>query len=247
MNLVAALVRAWRILTWKHWVWATAIAVLVAASEPLRSFDTNRYWAHWQFVYITPWYLLVACLFLIAIALAESSVPDSPGPSAWRYVAATFAASVACVAIAGALHDYFPRAPQQVTAGQTLPKRTHASPEARVKWQREFAMKGVTTIILYGWLGTFIYVNLRKSRRATRALNDAEVGRSEAQRSLLAAQLVVTQAQIDPDFVLRTLATIERAYETDPKGADAQLDTLIAFLRDAIPRLRSDDLAGSPP
>lgn len=241
MNIIAPLARAWRILTWRHWAWATAIAVLVALSRPFPGFDTNWYWAHWRVIYETPWHLLIAYLFLAAIALAESSVPDIPGPSGWRYVAAITVASVACIAVAGALHDYFPNAPQQVTAGQTLPKRTHASPEAREKWHREFAIKGTTSMIVYGWLAAFVYVNLRRSRRATRSLNDAEVGRSEAQRSLLAAQLVVTQAQVDPAFVLRTLAAIERAYETDPLQADAQLDELITFLRDAIPRLRSEE------
>jgi hypothetical protein len=40
--------------------------------------------------------------------------------------------------------------------------------------------------------------------------------------------------------VFRALATIEEAYEDDPARADALLDDLIAFLRAAIPRLRSD-------
>lgn len=246
MKVIAPLARAWRILSWRHWAWAAAIAVLVSVAKPLQSFDTNRYWAHWQVIYDTPWLLLIAGLFLIAIALAEASVPDLPGPSAWRYVAAITVASAACVAIAGALHDHFPMAPQQVTAGQTLPKRTHATPEARVEWQRAFAMKEVTSMVLYGWLATFIYVNLRKSRRATRALNDAEMGRSEAQRSLLAAQLVAAHAQVDPAFVLSTLEAIECRYDSDPAGADAQLDELIVFLRDAIPRLRSDEWAETP-
>ena len=246
MNIVATLLRAWRILTWRHWAWAAAIAVLVALSKPLQGFDTNRYWAHWQALYDMPWLLMIACLFLVAIALAEATVPDPPGPSAWRYVVAITAASIACVAIAGELHDFFQRPPQQVTAGQTLQKRKHASPEARVEWQKNSAMKDVTSMVIYGWLATFIYVSLRKARRATQTLNDAEMGRSEAQRTLLAAQLVAAHAQVDPAFVLERLETIERAYEADPAGADAQLDELIAFLRAAIPRLRSDEMAGNP-
>jgi hypothetical protein len=49
------------------------------------------------------------------------------------------------------------------------------------------------------------------------------------------------QATIDPAFVMKALDDIERAYETDPMRADAALDEFIAFLRDAIPRLRSDE------
>ena len=69
MNIVASLARAWRILTWRHWAWASAVAVLVAVSRPFPGFDTNWYWAHWRVLYETPWHLLIAYLFLIAIAI----------------------------------------------------------------------------------------------------------------------------------------------------------------------------------
>jgi hypothetical protein len=40
--------------------------------------------------------------------------------------------------------------------------------------------------------------------------------------------------------VIDRLETIGKLYEENPDSADAQLDELIAFLRDAIPRLRSE-------
>ena len=46
--------------------------------------------------------------------------------------------------------------------------------------------------------------------------------------------------------MIQTLERIERTYEEDPAAADARLDELIAFLRDAIPRLRSDAIASVP-
>ena len=125
---------------------------------------------------------------------------------------------------------------------QLLPKRTFANPEAREKWQRTSAVYGTAIPILHGWLATFIYLSLRKARRATRTLTDAEMGRSEAHRSLLAAQLVAAHARVDPQFVLQELDTIERSYEADPARADARLDDLIVFLRDAIPRLRPEEM-----
>lgn len=246
MNISARLARAWRVLTWRHWAWATGIPVLVAVSFPFQHFDTNWYWAHWQALFHLPWFLLIAYLFLAAIAWAESSVADPPGPSAWHYIAAAGVASVVCVAIAGVTYELKPEAPRQVIAGQTLPKRTYANPEVRTRWLRISAMYGAAMPILHGWLATFIYISLRRQRRAARALTDAQMGRSEAQRSLLAAQLLAAHAQVDPAFVLERLETIERTYEADPAGADAQLDELIAFLRAAIPRLRSDEVAGNP-
>jgi LytS/YehU family sensor histidine kinase len=93
--------------------------------------------------------------------------------------------------------------------------------------------------VVHGWLATFIYVGLRNSRRAARALAGAEIARSEANRALIAAQLEAAHAEVDPAVVFRALEDVERAYEEDPARADALLDELIAFLRDAIPRLRS--------
>jgi LytS/YehU family sensor histidine kinase len=97
--------------------------------------------------------------------------------------------------------------------------------------------------LIHGWLATFIYVRLRNSRRAAKALTDAEIARFEAQRNLLAAQLVAAHAQVDPDFVLQALAKVEHAYEEDSVLADALLDEFIAFLREAIPKLRADEAA----
>jgi hypothetical protein len=51
----------------------------------------------------------------------------------------------------------------------------------------------------------------------------------------------ITPAQVDPAFVLQALENVERTYEEDPARGDILLDEFIAFLRDAIPRLRSDE------
>ncbi len=234
--------RALRTLTWKHWVWATVIGVLVSVSIPLQDFDTNRYWAPWRVLFHTPWFLFFSYTFLIAIAVAEASAPDPSAPSAWRYVATLAVASFVCIAALGAFPELVRAAPRQVVAGQTTFKTTSTDPIARAKAHRVSAMTGLGALaLIHGWLATFIYVRLRNSRRATKALADAEIGRSEAQRSLLAAQLVAAHAQVDPAFVLQALEKVERAYEEDSARADALLDEFIAFLRDAIPKLRADE------
>jgi hypothetical protein len=92
--------------------------------------------------------------------------------------------------------------------------------------------------VLHGWLATFIYVYLRNARLAARALLEARIRRSEADRRLVTSQLESTHAAVDPDDVLMTLASIKRTYDTDPAAADARLDRLIAFLRAAIPQVR---------
>lgn len=236
--------RAWRILTWKHWAWATAIPMLVSITIPLQDFDTNRYWALWRVLFHTPWFLFISYTFLLAIALAESSVPEGSGPSAARYVAALSVASIISIAALGAFPELVRTAPRQVVAGQSIAKKANTTAEAQAKAHRLASILGLGFLaLIHAWLASFIYVRLSNSRRAARALADAEVDRAEAQRGLLAAQLVAAHAQVDPAFVLQTLENVERAYEEDPARADVLLDEFIVFLRDAIPRLRFDEAA----
>jgi hypothetical protein len=242
---MTAVARARAILTWRHWAWATAIPILVAVSMPLQSFEVNRYWALWQVLFTTPWYLSIAYLFLGAIVLAESSVRGVAITPVWRYVAAITAASAICLGISGAFYEYFPTPPRIIAAGQTLGNRIAPSPAPQPLSPRARRMVATMNPLLSAWLATFVYVGLRKSRFAARALAQAEVGRSEAQRSLAAAQLVAAHAQVDPAFVLQTLESIEQGYEANPAKADAQLDELIDFLRAAIPRLRAEAI-GAP-
>lgn len=235
--------RAWRTLTWKHWAWATAIPVLVSLSIPLQSFEINRYWAPWRVLFHTPWYLFFSYTFLISIAFAEASAPDPSAPAAWRYVVALIVASIICIATLGAFPELVRTAPKQIVAGQLMTGKPNRTPEAQVKARRLDAVLGLgVRSLIHAWLATFVYVRLRNSRRATRALADAELERSEAQRNLLAAQLAAAHARVDPAFVLQSLEGVERAYETDSARAEVLLDEFIAFLRDAIPRLRADEV-----
>jgi hypothetical protein len=72
----------------------------------------------------------------------------------------------------------------------------------------------------------------RVGRRRDRAL----AGAGESPRRAL----VAAHAQVDPAFVLQKIVDVERAYDIDPAPADILLDEFIAFLREAIPRLREE-------
>lgn len=233
--------RAWATLTWKHWAWATAIGLAVSVSIPLQKFEVNTYWALWRVVFSAPWIVLFAYVFLIAIVVAESSSPRLPWTSWWRYLAAVLMASAVCLALAAAFSDYIRMPPREETRGRIAQKTGNI--EVRQKLYAVLSV-GLTDGVLHGWLATFIYVYLRNARLAARALGEAEIRRSEANRRLLASQLESTHAAIDPDEVLLKLESIQRTYETDAESADARMDQLIAFLRAAIPRLREDEPAG---
>ena len=58
-------------------------------------------------------------------------------------------------------------------------------------------------------------------------------------QQLASAQLLAIQARVDPQLLFDMLAAVKRAYERDAARAEQLLDELSAFLRAALPRLRS--------
>ena len=226
------------ILTWRHWAWPTAIGALVTVSMAFQGFDVNRHWAFWRLLYHGPWYILFGYAFVLAIALAEATAPRLR-PTMGRYALAAIGASIACVALAGTFSLHIQSAPNRMVESRIAVE----SPMIRWETNRRYTvMVGLGLDgAFYGSLAMFIYVRLRNARLAAADLADAEIRRSEEQRALIAAQLVAAQARFDPAFVMKALDDIERAYETDPVRAEGVLDEFIAFLRDAIPRLRSDE------
>jgi hypothetical protein len=229
---------AWRILTWKHWTWATGLGVLLGVLVPLQNLHINFYYTPWKMLYNTPFFVVFAWIFLVAIAIVEASAPPPKWPSLWRYLGAGIVASILCVATSWVCAAYYPAAPKRVISGgsaNTL--KTFSREIVRTDLVFGLGFDGA----VHGSIAMFIYAGLRNSRRAARALADAEIGRSEAQRNLVAAQLLAAHAQVDPAFVIAALDNIGCRYDEDPAKADMELDDLIAFLRAAIPRMRSVD------
>lgn len=230
-------VRAWQVLTWRHWAWATGLGVLLGVLVPLQNLHLNFYFTLSKITYEMPFFVVFAWVFLLAVAAVEASVPRPRLPSLWRYLCGAVAAGLACVALAWGFSGEIRLPPKRVISGGSSMALKTYSPQHRLGAAVfEIGFDGV----VHGFLATFIYAGLRRSLSAARVLADAELGRSEAQRSLIAARLVAAETHVDPEVVMQRLETIERAYESDPAAADGQLDELIAFLRDAIPRWRTD-------
>jgi hypothetical protein len=229
--------RAWHILTWRHWAWASGAAVLLSIASPLQRLDFSAFWAIQSMYLRAPWYLAFAGLFLAALAWVES---DPRGATTWRYLRAALAVGLLCLAASGVLASFVPMPPRAVSQGAVLGPRHGVSEDARVL-VRAMSVVGLDAA-LHGGLAILIYARLRKARLAALELARAELARSEANRKLIASQLDAARAQVDPALVIEQLESIESAYETDPAAADVELDELIAFLRGAIPRLRAEPL-----
>lgn len=78
-----------------------------------------------------------------------------------------------------------------------------------------------------------------RSEEASRRLQQLQREQQAARRRLVEAQLQAMQARVDPQMFFEVLDSVQRLYATDAPRAEALLDELIAFLRAALPRLRS--------
>jgi signal transduction histidine kinase len=66
----------------------------------------------------------------------------------------------------------------------------------------------------------------------------AESERHQMEKSVLEARLALMQAQVEPHFLFNTLANVQHLVETDPAAAARMLDSLIEYLRAALPQMR---------
>ena len=66
----------------------------------------------------------------------------------------------------------------------------------------------------------------------------AEAERHQLEKNVLEAQLQLMQAQVEPHFLFNTLANVQHLVETDARSASRVLESLIQYLRAALPQMR---------
>jgi sensor histidine kinase YesM len=82
------------------------------------------------------------------------------------------------------------------------------------------------------------YVMREKSARDEARLHRAEAERQQLEKNVLEAKLQLMQAQVEPHFLFNTLANVQHLVETDAPAASRMLDSLIQYLRAALPQMR---------
>jgi len=88
------------------------------------------------------------------------------------------------------------------------------------------------------FVSLFFMVKFREARAQARILK-AEADRNLMSKQAIEAELKLMQAQVEPHFLFNTLASVQFLTETDPAKANQMLGHLIAYLRAALPQLRS--------
>ena len=91
-------------------------------------------------------------------------------------------------------------------------------------------------VLLAPWVALGALVRQREALAREQALA-FELERSELERQALDARLRLLQAQVQPHFLFNTLANVRALVNAGSPRAPAVLDSLIAYLRAAVPRL----------
>ena len=105
--------------------------------------------------------------------------------------------------------------------------------------QKTFILNLVTGFLNGVFVSLFWMLKIRETR-AAEALHQAEAERLTLSKQATESELKLMQAQIEPHFLFNTLASVQFLTETDPPQASRLLGHLLAYLRAALPQMRSE-------
>jgi signal transduction histidine kinase len=99
-----------------------------------------------------------------------------------------------------------------------------------------YLMLTFTGVLFAPWIAVGAMVRQRDAFARNQALA-FELERSELERKALDARLRLLQAQVEPHFLFNTLANVQALVDAGSPQASRVLESLIAYLRAAVPRL----------
>ena len=102
-----------------------------------------------------------------------------------------------------------------------------------------FAVMTMMGLLVGPWVAVASLFRQRELQFRTQA-QAFELQRSELERKALDSRLRLLQAQVEPHFLFNTLANVRELVVAGSPQAATVLDTLIAYLRTAVPRLHEE-------
>jgi hypothetical protein len=94
-------------------------------------------------------------------------------------------------------------------------------------------------VAFYGGLFALAWAFNQRGERTRALLGQAQVARLESETQLAEAGILSVRGYVDPGFLLRVMRSVEQRYRDDRGAADQILYRLTAFLRLAMPAVRS--------
>jgi sensor histidine kinase YesM len=93
----------------------------------------------------------------------------------------------------------------------------------------------------FGCVVVAMFILREKHARDQARLHRAEAERHQLEKNVLEARMQLMQAQVEPHFLFNTLANVQHLVETNPPEASRVLDSLIQYLRAALPQMRESN------
>jgi len=93
----------------------------------------------------------------------------------------------------------------------------------------------------FGCVVVAMFILREKHARDQARFHRAESERHQLEKNLLEAKLQLMQAQIEPHFLFNTLANVQHLVETNSAEASRMLESLIHYLRAALPQMRESN------
>jgi sensor histidine kinase YesM len=96
------------------------------------------------------------------------------------------------------------------------------------------------TAVTVGVTAALVAMLLENLRAAERKALQVELEKKTLESEALAAQMRLMQAQVEPHFLFNTLANVQQLIEDNSPTASTMLASLIAYLKAAVPQMRTD-------
>jgi len=212
-NILAIL----RHFTWQRILLAVALTtVATAIVKPYFSYD------------IKFWYLWIR-LFIVAVVMLTTYVATSVVYSTLRQPKLKLMHAQFLAMVAGAVLGTIISG---LVIGRSLAEMVSSQP---IFWGMViFTSAGIAL----GILTATLLVYREQAARAAAEIATADSQKHELEKQVLEARLKLMQAQIEPHFLFNTLANVQHLVEANPPLAAKTLESLITYLRAALPEMR---------
>ncbi|MDQ6618284.1 MAG: histidine kinase [Pseudomonadota bacterium] len=114
-----------------------------------------------------------------------------------------------------------------------------------IDWRVAMRSFGLTMMIGFfnGLFVSLFFLFKFREARTEAALLKAQAAQHLLSKQAIETELKLMQAQVEPHFLFNTLASVQYLTETDPPQAGKLLGHLLAYLRAALPQLRTTSTA----
>jgi hypothetical protein len=225
--------RRWR----RILAWGTAWGIAMTVVEQL-AFTPGEAWATanmvlwWLTAWLTPLWCLAGCMFVWVADRAVQRHERRGSPHGWLGVAVT-----------SAIVQPFLSSHLQTWIGEIYPAAaglaTHGAMQVMFHpLTLSLAVYNLWINLFYGGLLMMAYSLTLRRERVRSLLHANAVARNHTQAILDEARLEALQRQVDPALLLSSMGELDERYRNEPDAAERLLETLVEFLRCAMPGLR---------